>query len=96
MAEPPRCGVSGVQADLPPLFTRTVDGRPVDFVQPADTEQPVWYAYEAGQPLGAVHADVLDGATAWVVEMTSARHEDLEEAVRALRRSDPAGPGRNR
>ncbi|MGW3202401.1 hypothetical protein ACWDBD_49545 [Streptomyces sp. NPDC001118] len=86
MAEPARRDVREVQVALPALFTRTVDGRPVDFVQPADTEQPAWYAYEAGRPLGAVHADVVQGVTVWVVEMTGARHEDLEGAVRALRR----------
>jgi hypothetical protein len=60
----------------------------VSFVRPADTDGPVWYAYEDGEPLGAVHVDTDDGVTTWIVELLSARHQDLDDAVRALRRRD--------
>lgn len=70
---------------LPDLFAHEVDAHPVQFVRPADTDRPSWYAYEDGQPLGAVHADAEDGTTTWVVEATHGRHQDLDDAVRSLR-----------
>lgn len=77
--------VTGHPAFLPDLFTREVDQRTVQFVRPADTEEPSWYAYEDDQPLGALRADTQHGTTAWVLQQTQDRHHDLDDAVRALR-----------
>lgn len=73
-------------ARLEDLFTRTVDEHPVQFVRPADTDRPTWAAYEAGTYLGTVSAEPDGGRPRWRVQTTHEAHDDLDDAVRALRR----------
>ncbi|GAA0667201.1 hypothetical protein GCM10009535_53810 [Streptomyces thermocarboxydovorans] len=68
------------------LFTRTVDEHPVQFVRPADTDRPTWAAYEDGRYLGTVSAEPDGGRPRWRVQTTHEAHQDLDDAVRALRR----------
>ncbi len=74
-------------AQLEDLFTRTVDEHPVQFVRPADTDRPIWAAYEDGVYLGTVNAEPDGGRPRWRVQTTHEAHHDLDDAVRALRRS---------
>ncbi|MEU0738627.1 hypothetical protein [Streptomyces sp. NPDC006134] len=67
------------------LFVRDVDARPVQFVRPADTDLPVWVAYEGGRYLGTVQAEHDGGEPLWRVQSTREAHRDLDGAVRALR-----------
>lgn len=68
------------------LFVRDVDARPVQFVRPADTDRPVWVAYEGGRYLGTVQAESVGEERLWRVQSTREAHRDLDDAVRALRR----------
>ncbi|MBK3640116.1 3'-5' exonuclease [Streptomyces sp. MBT33] len=73
-------------ARLEDLFTRTVDEHPVQFVRPADTDRPTWAAYEGGTYLGTVNAEPDGSRPRWRVQTTHEAHDDLDDAVRALRR----------
>ncbi|MEU3279180.1 hypothetical protein [Streptomyces antibioticus] len=78
-------------ARLDDLFTRSVDGRQVQFVRPADTDRAEWGAYGQGRFLGMVHAEPGCDGPQWRVGATAERHRDLDDAVRALRRSSSSG-----
>lgn len=73
-------------AEWEDLFTRDIDGRTVQFVRPADIEGPAWGAYDEGQFLGMVYADVHRAGPLWRAGLTAGRHDQLEDAVRAMRR----------
>ncbi|MET7458454.1 3'-5' exonuclease [Streptomyces sp. NPDC005574] len=68
------------------LFTQDVDGQPVQFVRPADTDRPVWAAYEDGTYLGTVSAEPNGSRPLWHVQSTREAQHCLDDAVRALRR----------
>jgi DNA polymerase III epsilon subunit-like protein len=68
------------------LFTRDVDEQPVEFVRPADTEGPSWAAYEGGRYLGTLTAEFDFDGPMWRVQSTHEVHQDVDDAVRALRR----------
>ncbi|MFI0915334.1 hypothetical protein [Streptomyces abikoensis] len=67
------------------MFSRSVDGAPVQFIRPIDTDRPSWSVYEQHQYLGTLHAQTdVDGC--WHVQTLCERYPQLEDAVRALRR----------
>ncbi|WP_199546343.1 3'-5' exonuclease [Streptomyces sp. N35] len=71
------------------IFCQAVDGVPVQFVRPIDTERPSWCAYEQHTYLGTMHAqhDLQDGTwPLWHVQALAERHPTIEDAVRAIRR----------
>ncbi|MFE7777676.1 3'-5' exonuclease [Streptomyces sp. NPDC057445] len=66
-------------------FSRRVDGEPVHFVRPADTQRPSWAAYGRHGYLGTLHART-DSDGLWHVQSAAERHSALDDAVRVLRR----------
>ncbi|MET7759525.1 3'-5' exonuclease [Streptomyces sp. NPDC005389] len=71
---------------LEDLFTHEVDGRPAQFVRPADTDLPNWGVYDGGDFLGMLYSDQSGGGTGWRLGQSHERHDVLDDAVRALRR----------
>lgn len=76
---------SAAAEDSADLFSRIIDGQPVNFVRPIDATSAMWVAYVSGRPLGALSLE-RDGAGAlWRVQATHQRYRQLDDAVRALR-----------
>ncbi|MFI9826031.1 hypothetical protein ACIHFC_37860 [Streptomyces sp. NPDC052013] len=73
-------------ADWEALFFREVDGLPVQFVKPADTDRPTWAVYQGGAYLGTVSAERDGGSVVWRVQASCETHWRLDDVVRALRR----------
>jgi DNA polymerase-3 subunit epsilon len=74
--------------ELADLFSRTVDGEPVNFVRPIDATSPTWVAYASARPLGTVSLEAdfeagRPGSLLWRVQSTHERYRQL--AVRAMR-----------
>ncbi|MER5363185.1 hypothetical protein [Streptomyces sp. NPDC002785] len=63
-----------------------VDGREVQFVRPADTSDMAWAVYDLVQYRGMVYAEPHCNGPLWRFSASAARHRELAEAVRALRR----------
>jgi DNA polymerase-3 subunit epsilon len=84
--------VSGLTAGDPAgwddLFVREVDGEPVNFVRPSDTDRPCWGVYggTGGTYLGTVDASRESGGLAWRTQGRGEVHARLDDVVRALRR----------
>ncbi|MFF3699055.1 3'-5' exonuclease [Streptomyces sp. NPDC002221] len=73
------------------FFRQRIDGRFAYFVQPSDTDRPMWGAYSKpeqtpGSFLGTVHVQEGEQARPWRVQSTSERYAGIEDAVRAMRR----------
>ncbi|MFD9047216.1 3'-5' exonuclease [Streptomyces zaomyceticus] len=67
------------------FLSRRVDGRRVRLVRPGDTERPTWAVYERGGHLGTVHARP-DGDGVWHVQEVGEQCDNLDDAIRMLRR----------
>jgi DNA polymerase-3 subunit epsilon len=68
------------------LFVREVDERSVQFVRPADTDRSMWAAYEQQVYLGTVSVQLDGGPPLWRILATGESYQQLDDAVRALRR----------
>ncbi|MFD3537813.1 exonuclease domain-containing protein, partial [Streptomyces sp. NPDC058664] len=71
---------------LEDVFTRDVDGCPVQFVRPADSDRPAWAVYHDREYAGMVRWDRDHGRPAWRVQGTEQSFRDLADVVRFLRR----------
>lgn len=80
-----RQGCTGFADEWGEAFSRLVDGLPVRFVRPSDTERPTWAVYEGEWYLGTLHArSDVDGL--WHVQTVAERWLCVDDAVRVLRR----------
>lgn len=78
-------GCAGVAGEWGDAFSRRVDGLPVRFVRPDDTERSTWAIYENERYLGTLHARP-DGDGLWHVQSAAEQCLCLDDAVRVLRR----------
>lgn len=76
---------AGFAGEWGDAFSRRVDGLPVRFVRPDDTERPTWAIYENERYLGTLHARP-DGDGLWHVQSAAEQWLCLDDAVRVLRR----------
>lgn len=74
------------------LFTLDVDGRIVQFVRPADIEDPAWGAYDGDRFLGMVYAEPDRDGPLWQASLTSGRHHQAGTGLdRSMRLYATAG-----